>query len=367
MTDNIFIISDASYSNTTQCAGLGVIDLHTGKKYSQSLCKITNSQIAEYRALYLSVNIAIKNKYDNVVFVYDNQSLNLDSLKLWLVDKIESYQFLWLKRAYLDAADKLAKKARTLHEKLIVHKSPSLVLDDNNLLQIFRNYSKKKIISACIKIASREESVVLSTHIKNKKYSPVLVSESSLDFYSDVYHLLSKPTAKKSYLKFIDRNYAKTIDRNKFLRAKPDEYYIELIQKVISRLTPPKATIIKESKTLKEVSLIVAVKKHPVKSIVNFCAIIGTKEDQRLLNGYFSSKKVDTHTFDSNTIKLYMLIYSLLPKDRKNNFFRFIKKRIKDKKLEKKFVKSHNLDFLLAMLNKVITRKKDMHDHRYIK
>ena len=361
------MISDASYSDTTKCAGLGVIDLHTGQKYSQSLCKIKSSQVAEYRALYLSVNIAIKNNYNNVVFVYDNQSLTLDTLKLWLVDKIQSYQFLWLKRAYVDNADKLAKKARTLQEKLIAHKSPSLMLDNNNLLHIFRNYSKRKILSACIKIASHEESLILTTHIKNKKYSPVLVSESSLDFYSDVYHLLSKPTAKKSYLKFIDKNYAKTIDRNKFLRAKPDEYYIELIQQIISRLTPPKQTIIKESKTLKEIALITAVKKHPVKSIVNFCAIIGTKEDQRLLDGYFSSKKVDTHTFDSNAIKLYMFIHSLLPKDRKNNFFRFIKKRIKDKKLEKKFIKSHNIDFQLEMLNKVISQKKDTHDHRYIK
>jgi len=33
MTDNIFMISDASYSSHTKCTGLGVMDLHTGKKY----------------------------------------------------------------------------------------------------------------------------------------------------------------------------------------------------------------------------------------------------------------------------------------------------------------------------------------------
>jgi len=54
------------------------------------------------------------------VFVYDNKSLNLDTLKLWLVGKIDSYQFLWFKRNFVYDADKLAKKARVLHEKLIV-------------------------------------------------------------------------------------------------------------------------------------------------------------------------------------------------------------------------------------------------------
>jgi len=48
MTDNIFMISDASYSEATKCAGLSIIDLHTNQKYSHSICNIKNSYIAKY-------------------------------------------------------------------------------------------------------------------------------------------------------------------------------------------------------------------------------------------------------------------------------------------------------------------------------
>jgi len=359
MTDNIFMISDASYSDTTKCAGLGVIDLHTGQKYSHSLCKMKNSHVAEYRALCLSVRIAIQNNYDNVVFVYDNQSLKLDTLKLWLLDKIQTYQFLWLKRAYVDDADKLARKARTLQEKLIANKTPSLVISDDNILQVLKTYPKKKILRACMKIANKEESVILNTHIKDEKYPPVLVSENSIDFYSDVYHLLSKQKAKaqKSYLKFIDKNYSKNIDIDKFLRAKPNEYYVVLVHKIVSKLTLPKVKVIKEGAKLGDVALISAIKKYSVRGISDFCAVIGTKDDKRLLNGYFGGKKVDVHTFNNNGIKLYMLIHSLLPQDRKNNFYRFIKNRIQDATLERRFVKSNNIDFQTTMINKIIELK----------
>ena len=65
MTNNIFMISDASYSDSTKCAGLGVIDLHTGKKYSSYICGIRNSTTAEYRALFLSVQVAINHPIKN--------------------------------------------------------------------------------------------------------------------------------------------------------------------------------------------------------------------------------------------------------------------------------------------------------------
>jgi len=360
MTNNIFMISDASYSDNTKCAGLGVIDLHTNKKYSHSLSEIKNSYAAEYRALFLSVSIAIQNNYDNVVFVYDNQSLKLDSLKLWLVDKIHTYQFLWLKRAYVDNADKLAKKARTLQEKLIVNKISSPIIDDTNILQIFKTYSKKKIILACMKIATKNEMIILNTHIKNKKYSPLLVDTKSLDFYSDIYHLLSRASTKsqKSYFKFIDKHYSKTIDMDNFLKVKSDAYYVQLIKKIITKLNIPKQKLEKLPKNINSKTLIASIKKCSVKTIVNFCAVIGSKDDKKLLKGYFNGKKVETHTFDNNGIQLYMLILSLIPKVMGNNFYHFIKKRIKNKKLEKKFIKSYDINFQTNMLSQVITKQK---------
>jgi len=359
MTDNIFMISDASYSNITNCAGLGVIDLNTNKKYSHSISDVKSSYVAEYKALCLSVNIAIQNNYNNVVFVYDNQSLKLDTLKLWLVDKILSYQFLWLKRAYLDNADKLAKKARTLYENLIINKISSPVVTNTNILQVFKRYSKRKILLACIKIANKNERIILSTYIKNEKYPPILIHKDSIDFYSDIYHLLSRTDSKsqKSYLKFIDKNYAQTIDMNTFLTVKSDEYYINLINKIIAKLTLPKQTIKKISKKKNDINLIESIQKYHPKKIVNFCAVIGSEHDKKLLDGYFNCKKINRHTIDYNGIQLYMLIYTLIPQTIKNNFYKFIKNRINDKELEKVFIKAYDIDFQTTMLKKVIAKQ----------
>jgi len=65
MSINKFLISDASYSYNHKCAGLGVLDLYSGKKYRDSLVDIQSSETAEYRALLLSVRIALKNNYED--------------------------------------------------------------------------------------------------------------------------------------------------------------------------------------------------------------------------------------------------------------------------------------------------------------
>jgi len=116
------MISDASYSKTIKCAGLGVIDLYSNKKNSQSLQEVENSYSTEYRAVLFSVSIALKNNYKNVVFAYDNKSLDLESLKIWLKGKIDVFQFLWLRRSYVKDADKIARKARKVQEQLHINK-----------------------------------------------------------------------------------------------------------------------------------------------------------------------------------------------------------------------------------------------------
>lgn len=233
MTDNIFLISDASYSNQTKCAGLGVVDLHSGKKYSQSICDIKNAYDAEYRALLLSVRIAIKYKYDNVVFVYDNKYLNLDSLKEYLSDKIQSFQFLWLKRVFVKEADKLARKARTLQEKLSIK---SRTIDDKNLVDVFKEYNAYSIMKAFLVIANKNESEILKIYINNKRYSPHLMEEQSLAFFKNIYHLLPKDKNRKRFLKFIDWHYAKNIDIQNFKVLQKKEYYTEIVKKIIFKL-----------------------------------------------------------------------------------------------------------------------------------
>lgn len=240
MTDNIFMISDASYSFQTKCAGLGVVDLHSGKKYSHPICDVKDSHDAEYRALLLSVKIAIKNKYENVVFVYDNSTLNLNLLKKYLKDKIKSFQFLWLKRVFVKEADALARKARKLQEKLSIK---TRKIDDKILVDVFKEYSANEIIKSFLVIANKNEYEILKTYINNKKYSPCLIDEKSIVFFSTIYYLLSKTKCKKRFLKFIDWHYPKIMDINEFKSIRKKSHYTKIIKSIIFNLKEKNNTI----------------------------------------------------------------------------------------------------------------------------
>ncbi|MDQ7060655.1 MAG: hypothetical protein Q9M43_05785 [Sulfurimonas sp.] len=368
MTDNIFMISDASYSSYTKCAGLGVIDLHTNKKYSSSVCDIKDSYLAEYRALLLSVRIAIENSYDNVVFVYDNKALDLETLNVWLVDKISSYQFLWLKRAFVDSADKLARKARSLHEQLLLNKAPSLMIDEDNILKVFKLYSKRKIISAFMHIATHDELIILRAYQNNKEYPSMLVNDSSMDFYSDIYHLLSSKKGKKSFFKFIDRAYAKTIDMKKFLILKSDDYYIKIIQEIIQKLSDTNASKVRNksvalnpmhqvNKKMDKNTVLSTIKKYSIKQMLAFCEVIGSENDKKLLHGYFNALKVEKYIIDNNGLELFMFVHSLLPKARKKNFYLFINKRLPKKKSRVEFDKTNQEGFEVSILKKILKQR----------
>lgn len=346
MTDNIFMISDASFSNRTKCAGLGVIDLHTGKKYSHSISNIKDSYLAEYRALLFSVRVAIDNGYDNVVFVYDNKDLNLDTLKLWLVDKIVSYQFLWLKREFVNDADKLARKARSLQEKLIIKKIVRKRLDDTDLVQVFRSYSQSKIIRAFVSITNDAEYDILKSYRNNQLYPPVLVEESSLDFFSDIYNLLKAKKNRQRFYKFINRSCSKNIDVIQFKTPKSQTHYISVIKKIINKLSnmddktkkrltdilPP----VNEKQKLK--SKIKKLKQKSYKEIGVFCVGIAKGDDKKFLKDYFSAKKTENYPINQESVELFLVVHYILAKKCKSSFFNFIKNRLKsDKKLSKLF------------------------------
>jgi len=245
MTDNIFLISDASYSSRTRCAGLGVIDLHTNKGYSYSLAEVDSSYYAEYRALLLSVSIALKNNYNNVVFVYDNKNLNLKSLKVWLHGKIDSFQFLWLKRSYVKNADKIARTARELQEKFCINKpkqSPSLGtkkkktpnLNDQQLIEAIRCYKPKKIAKFCLTIASDEEKKLVNNYFNKKKSTEYTPTKNGIDVLMLLCFLLPKEIRKNFFLyvknKVKDKKYQSRVVRNK-----PTPFYVKRIHKIIDK------------------------------------------------------------------------------------------------------------------------------------
>ena len=245
MTDNVFMISDASYSDNTQCAGLGVVDLYSNKKYSQHLLKIESSSDAEYRALLLSVSIALKNKYNNVVFVYDNKSLDLKSLIIWLHGKIESFQFLWLKRSYVKDADKIARKARELTEKLHIKKSKKRsrskkkktidALSNQQVIEAIRQYNPKKIGNFCAVIATEQEKTLIHNYFNMKKAQEYTPTKNGVAVLMLLCFLLPKHLRKDFFLHVKDRmkkkNYQSKLNRNK-----PTAFYTKRINKIISKL-----------------------------------------------------------------------------------------------------------------------------------
>lgn len=169
MEDNIFILSDASYSSKTKIAGLGVIDTFREKKYKLSVININSIQQAEFFALALSIKIAICNKYSNVVFVYDCKELKIDSLVEYANKKIKNVQFLWLKRNYLNEVDSLAKSARKLIEKLNIKKAlaEDLKKIENKYIleerkRIFMSFPTKQKIMAVVYIANEREYEILN-------------------------------------------------------------------------------------------------------------------------------------------------------------------------------------------------------------
>lgn len=359
MTDNIFMVSDASYSSDTKCAGLGVIDLHTGKKYSHSVCNIEDSSMAEYRALFLSVQIAINNSYDNVVFVYDNKELNLDTLKLWLIGKIDSYQFLWLKRVFVDDADKIARKARHLQEKILKSKKRNLILDDNNLLLTFKEYPTKKIIKAFLVIATKADAKILRLFIDDKSYSLTKIDKDSINFYIDIYNFITKEKDKKRFLKFIKQNYTEDIEIEKLQVLKDDEHYLIIIKNIIKKLNSINLILQKReqdallslSKEERAERLIVQLQNKPYREMMLFCLRMATDKNKKFLRDYMNSKLVREYTISEEDIELYLLIHYLLSKKQKKPFFGFINNRLKqDKKLSSLFYvrdKEFYLNYLL--------------------
>jgi len=243
------MISDASYSYNTKCAGLGVIDLHSNKKYSQSIQGVKDSHNAEYKALLLSVSIALKNNYNNVVFVYDNKTLDLEPLKIWLNGKIDIFQFLWLKRNYLQNADEIARKARKLQEQLyqLKQKTPQKKststsnnqLNDHQIIQAIRYYHPKKIANFCLTIASNKEKKLVNNYFNGKKPIEYIPTKNGVNTLIFLCYLFPKKMRQDFFL-YIKDNIKGNKYHSKVRRDKPMPFYIKRLHQVIDKLQKEK-------------------------------------------------------------------------------------------------------------------------------
>lgn len=118
---NIFF-SDASFDHKTKVASIGVVDIQ--KNSYNFVTKVNSPYEAEVFGLNKAVEIAIKNKNWNCVFISDNKQAVIDMRK----KRIESFwfvQFVWIPRGYNTIADFLSKNIDN-EEEFIELKTDSL-------------------------------------------------------------------------------------------------------------------------------------------------------------------------------------------------------------------------------------------------
>ncbi len=221
MEDNVFILSDASYTSKTKLAGLGVVDTFAKKDYKLRIDNINSPYDAEFYALALGIKVAIKNGYSNVVFVYDCKSLEIESLKEYALKKIQTVQFLWLKRNYLKQSDSLAKSAKKLVERFSIKEASKEELIEikknasiRNKIVKFSSYSTITKIKAIKKIANKREKEILEGFITSSSVSDIKkdkLGSKKATFMKFVYYVLTKEDKESflNYLTYVNHNLNK--------------------------------------------------------------------------------------------------------------------------------------------------------------
>lgn len=259
MKDNVFMISDASFSSKTKVAGIGVVDLYTQEKYSMSVENMLDPYSSELRALIYSIEIAIKNGYKHVVFVYDNKSLKLDGLIEYVKDKFISSQFLWLKRNYVSKADKLASKSRKIQESLLKNSNVKVLkpkakikpkkITMPDLLKHFKKKDNKSKLLLCMLGSSDEQKKILEHFIKGTKKKNIpkelFLTSKKYSFYKFIYYVLSKDD-KNRFLNFIKNISVGKLDTQSFSTSKKENFYVSIFGNIVKRAKDKKHKGIKQ-------------------------------------------------------------------------------------------------------------------------
>ncbi|MEA2018200.1 MAG: reverse transcriptase-like protein [Campylobacterota bacterium] len=166
--NKIIFQSDASYVKKGK-ASIAVVDITNNKTYSKIDRHSKTSMEAEYNALKYSVEIAINNRYQNVNFYYDCQTLEIKELKNIAKNNIKNYNFIWTKRKNISQADRAARKVLSSNKEII-----------------FKNLTKKdtEIINDSILIANPNESTILRCFLF--KINPIYVPIEKLTNIKDI-------------------------------------------------------------------------------------------------------------------------------------------------------------------------------------
>lgn len=235
--DVVFLQSDASYSHKNKFANLTVFDTYTNRFYNSSMFEMKNSTVAEYYALILSIKVAKKNKYNNVIFVYDCNSIDINSLTEFCKIKcnFKSFQFLWLPRKFLLQTDAIARNnLRQLIKKYDFN------LTDEELIKIYKTFDTRKILFSVLNYLDDtfiNEKKAIQIYLDNTYQLSKLkkLQIKNQDIFRFIYHMFDSDEKEKFYAFYI-KLMPSIIGSRTFLQQPKKSFLGEILKEILSKL-----------------------------------------------------------------------------------------------------------------------------------
>lgn len=235
--DIIFLQSDASFSQKNKFANLTVYDTYENRFFNSHLFDIKNSTQAEYYALIFSIKIAKKNRYKNVIFVYDCNSIDIVSLSNFCKTKcsFNTFQFLWLPRTYLLKTDEIARNnLRQLTKKYDYN------LTDEELIKIYKTFDTRKILLSILNFLDDifiNEKKAIQIYLDNNYQLSNLqkIQIKNQDLFRFIYHMLNSNKKQKFYA-FFTKLIPSVINSKTFLHQPKKIFLAEILREILSKL-----------------------------------------------------------------------------------------------------------------------------------
>lgn len=232
MNNNIFFISDASYCSKTKIASIASMCPTKNIKKTKVLENITSINHAETSAVLFSIKLAIKYNFNNVVFIYDNNSVNKQLIEKLYKDKFDCIQLLWVKRDLITPVDKLA---RNVFDDLVY--LPDNKKHTSNMIHIFSSYEDTLKIKAAMKIATIKEYTVLNTFLRDsynlKSIHPVKLKDTKLMKF--LYQMIKNEEYKKKFYKYLCKVSSKIESSQAFKHMQKNTEIYKIIEEIVNK------------------------------------------------------------------------------------------------------------------------------------
>ena len=193
--------------------------------------------LAKFFASRHSIKIAKKNRYKNVIFVYDCNSIDIESLQNFCKTKctFNTFQFLWLPRTFLLKTDEIARN----NLKQLVKKY-DYNLTDEELIKIYKTFDTRKILLSILNylddVFSNEKKAIqiyLSNNYQLSNLQKIQIKNQ--DIFRFIYHMLN-PDEKQKFYAFFTKIMPSIKESKTFLHQPKKVFLAEISREILSRL-----------------------------------------------------------------------------------------------------------------------------------